>query len=252
MTLLAQMASSGVAETEDDRRMRWQQVVAEAERRTEAREPPPNTLGGNNDLKQFDAALRALRAGGFTTLELNRLPGPDPTDATADADGNQTLSLRACAAYLETFFRLALGEYRALVRRNAPDLERALPRFGQGATVLHVEVFPRAEARGPKNLFRLGDQTYAVPVAAVRTSWFTWGGDQDQVSVAAVTAPTYQFGEMPRSAPWLPHGAVPLHGQQLALDDFFRFDYLLEQVYEWLNEDFQTMFGDALWNQRGW
>ncbi len=252
MALLAQMGNPGRVEMEDDRRARWQQVIAEAERRTQAGEPPPNTFGGNNDVKQFEAALRALRAGGFVTLELNRLPSPDPTGATADADGTQALSLGACAAYLEMFFRLALDEYRALVRCNTPVLERALPRFGQGAAVLHVEVFLRAEARGPRNLLRIGGQTYVVPVAAVRRSWFTSGGDQNQVSVAAVTAPTYRFGDLPLSAPWLPNGAMPLHEQESGLDSFFQFGYLLEQVYEWLNEDFHTMFGDALWSQRGW
>ena len=41
---------------------------------------------------------------------------------------------------------------------------------------------------------------------------------------------------MPFSAPWLPPGATPLHEQESGLDEFLHFDYLVEQVYEWLNE----------------
>jgi hypothetical protein len=160
------------------------------------------------------------------------------------------LTLPACAAYLQRFFTLTLREYRSLVRRNIPLLEQAIPRFGKGAAVLQAEIFPLPVQRGLGNMLWIAEQPFAVPPAAIRISWFTsLGSSEDLVLVRSVERPTHGFMEVPSPDPGAPRDSGFLMAHETVIDEFMHPDRLLDEVYEWLREDFRSVFGRELWGQ---
>jgi len=131
-----------------------------------------------------------------------------------------------------------------------PLLEQAIPRFGKGAAILQAEIFPLRIERGLGNVLWIAERPFAVPPAAIRMSWFTsLGSSEDLVLVRSVEGLSHGFMEVPSPDPGAPHDEAFLMAHETVIDDFMHPDHLLDEVYEWLREDFRSMFGRELWGQ---